>query len=890
MPAGISPATSASEAFTQLMTGGTGGLGLVTVSWLAALVERGTALALVSRGGALAADAAYRLRASGVAGVTVHRCDVAQATEAASLISGIQRSLPRVRGVWHAAGVLADGLLHGQDVHKLARVCGAKAGGAWHLHRSHATTPLTTCTYFSSIAGLVGSAAQANYASANAYLDGFATCRRAQGCVGVSVCWGPWAAVGMAAGDAINAHMGAMGIGRIDAWQGLAALRALLQAGTAVAAFWLVRWEVLLYAGPSASSGPRKAPPLFERLAPPRPPARAESAKIPKVETTPATAMAGAETVLEFVRRTVGDVTDLDVPLVELGLDSLGAEELKNLLQQALSQAGSGGGEVGSGVGGVELPSTLIVDYPNARSLVGLVEGELEARRAQRAARGPQEEGGRLSERASFDLQTVLEASQRTTGDLIDADVPLLEAGLDSLGAEELRSQLQQMMAGGRVRTIDLPSTLILDHPTARLLTMELQALSGHGARGDDVGSAAPLQTSPAAIVEEAKAAAQPQAASASVVVSPPSTSTSTSTVITVAPAPPHRVAAEPIPVNLTTLGTRLGGAFEVSQLHDRHPSLVLLRPAKVLVPSKPSLVIVHSFLGDESGYERLWQLCFADRAVFALRHRFLVSSDCDTSVMPSASDMLSGYAQALSAVLLTQPFDLIGASYGSLVAFHLGHAAREADACPRKLILVDPFPCWPSIRLTAPTSSMLSSGSDQHDARTAASVILKLRLQAQHGAEEGEAILATLNESLKAVPSDAVGLFLAAQALPPDASPTELLVQALRERRRVMAVASVGPTITDLVEGLRPFHSSEKPSEDGEDSSAPALMVVLSSERKAFFEDVYGTSEFDSDALEAYGPSLEPMRFEGKHFEVVTRCISNREPGFTKAAESFLS
>ena len=83
---------------------------------------------------------------------------------------------------------------------------------------------------------------------------------------------------------------------------------------------------------------------------------------------------------------------------------------------------------------------------------------------------------------------------------------------------------------------------------------------------------------------------------------------------------------------------------------------------------------------------------------------------------------------------------------------------------------------------------------------------------------------------------------------------------------------------------------SSSKPS-DGEASQLlPALMMVLSSGRKAFFEEVYGTAEFNPDALEAYGPSLEPMRYEGKHFEVVTRCISNREPSFTEAAESFLN
>lgn len=292
----------------------------------------------------------------------------------------------------------------------------------------------------------------------------------------------------------------------------------------------------------------------------------------------------------------------------------------------------------------------------------------------------------------------------------------------------------------------------------------------------------------------------------------------------------------------------------------------------------------MHSFLGDESGYERLWKLSMPDRPVFALRHRFLTNSGdtADAASPLQAAEMLEEYASALAAVFLDQEFDLIGASYGSLVALHLGHAARAAGARPRKLVLVDPFPTCPSIRLTAPTSSVLTTGSDRHDARTAAHVMLKLRLQAQHGAEEGEAILASLSEQLKRVPTDAVGLFLAAQALPPDATPTELLVQALKERRRVAAVGSVGPTITDFVESMRPF-------EDVDGTGEATVMMALSSGRADFFEDVYGTREF-GDVVGAYGPAREPIRLEGEHFEVVTRCISNRCPEFTRALEEFLA
>ena len=63
-------------------------------------------------------------------------------------------------------------------------------------------------------------------------------------------------------------------------------------------------------------------------------------------------------------------------------------------------------------------------------------------------------------------LEAVLELVRRTAGGAVDADAPLMEAGVDSLGAVELRNQLQA--AAGE--DVELPSTLIFDYPTARAL------------------------------------------------------------------------------------------------------------------------------------------------------------------------------------------------------------------------------------------------------------------------------------------------------------------------------------------------------------------------------------------------------------------------------------
>ena len=85
-------------------------------------------------------------------------------------------------------------------------------------------------------------------------------------------------------------------------------------------------------------------------------------------------------------------------------------------------------------------------------------------------------------------LETVLDVVKRTAGSAVDADAPLMEAGVDSLGAVELRNQLQR--AVGKAMT--LSSTLMFDHPTARQVAVHLQG-SQPVAAVDGASTAAPV-------------------------------------------------------------------------------------------------------------------------------------------------------------------------------------------------------------------------------------------------------------------------------------------------------------------------------------------------------------------------------------------------------------
>ena len=65
-------------------------------------------------------------------------------------------------------------------------------------------------------------------------------------------------------------------------------------------------------------------------------------------------------------------------------------------------------------------------------------------------------------------MLSVIEVAQQIAKAVIDADAPLMEAGIDSLGGVELRNQLQHIAGES------LPSTLMFDHPTARQLAISI--------------------------------------------------------------------------------------------------------------------------------------------------------------------------------------------------------------------------------------------------------------------------------------------------------------------------------------------------------------------------------------------------------------------------------
>jgi len=215
---------------SYLLSGGTGALAVLSARWMA---DHGAGhLALLSRSGRPPQDADSvfgQLTSLSGLQVLIRQCDVEDAAGVAGCLQELRGSMPPVRGILHAAGRLNDHMFEYLEAEHLAPVLGPKVDGALNLHAASAELELDLFVMYSSVAAMVGSVGQANYAAACSFLDSFAQHRRAQGLAGLSVQWGPWASMGLSARSGIPQNR----FVRTDPVSCLDALGALLGGGAA---------------------------------------------------------------------------------------------------------------------------------------------------------------------------------------------------------------------------------------------------------------------------------------------------------------------------------------------------------------------------------------------------------------------------------------------------------------------------------------------------------------------------------------------------------------------------------------------------------------------------------------------------------------------------------
>ncbi|MEV0321971.1 SDR family NAD(P)-dependent oxidoreductase [Streptomyces sp. NPDC050659] len=379
-----------------LITGGLGTLGRLVARHLTDRYGV-RSLVLTGRRGLRtpgAAEFVAELEATGVQ-VTVAACDTADRAALAAVIDGLGQP---PTAVVHSAGVLDDTVVEGLTPERLDAVLRPKAAAATHLHELTRHLGLSAFVLFSSLAGLLGTSGQGNYAAANAYLDALAHRRHAEGLPAVSLAWGLWAGEGeeaaTASGGGLGGALGAADLRRL-ARSGVAALPvdeglALFDTAVADAAPVLVPARLDL-SGLDAAS----APAVLRALAP----AAARETAADRPAEDPAAALRGRlagaprkeqrHIVLEAVRAEVAAVLGHSAQervsatsrFQDMGFDSLTSLELRNRLSK---------------VTGVRLPPTLIFDDPSPGVLADRLAAELvgpQVPQVPQVPQGPQGSG-----------------------------------------------------------------------------------------------------------------------------------------------------------------------------------------------------------------------------------------------------------------------------------------------------------------------------------------------------------------------------------------------------------------------------------------------------------------------------------------------------------------
>ncbi|MGS1076092.1 SDR family NAD(P)-dependent oxidoreductase [Burkholderia glumae] len=350
---------------TYLVTGASGALGREAARWL---VEHGARhLMLTSRTRSTALDSLLEyLSAHGV------RCgwtpaDIGAEADVDSLFAALADDWPPLRGVLHAAGTLDDAPLSALGASRYGSVIAPKAEGARLIHERTRRASLDFFVVYSSIASVLGAAGQGNYAVANGYLDALVQSRRRLGLPALAVNWGGWSGAGMAGAMEAAAlrRLRTQGQFLLKPASGMASLMRLLNAPDSQVAVIAANWTTVAQARAVRPSL------LADVSNPPAALSPTDGARRRDVDPR--------VLVEQAVRKVTGTrpSTRLDVqmPLRELGLDSLMAMELRNEL---------------CALTGRRLAPTIAFDYPSiealAAHLIALAEEPGKAAAAAAAA------------------------------------------------------------------------------------------------------------------------------------------------------------------------------------------------------------------------------------------------------------------------------------------------------------------------------------------------------------------------------------------------------------------------------------------------------------------------------------------------------------------------
>ena len=351
---------------TWLVTGGLSGFGLESARWLA---EHGVGhLVLLGRRGLAtpgAQEAIGSLQAQGI-NVEALTCDIADRDALAAVIERIQKTLPPLKGVLHAAATFDDALFAKLDAERMTNVLRPKLLGAWHLHQLTLDIPIEHFVLYSSVTTYIGNPGQANYVAANAGLEGLAALRHVMGLPATCIAWGPIGDAGfLTRHEAVKESLAQrLGKAPLSAAEALAQLNHLLNPDAEPFAIANFDWSVLSRMLPSAQStrfaGLNRQKKAGSSLSEPADIRSLIAGKSPEEVATIV-----RELVVQEVSQILCIGTDRIEPqrsLHDLGMDSLMAVELALGLEQRF---------------GIQLPVMMLNESPTAEKVTERIVNKL---------------------------------------------------------------------------------------------------------------------------------------------------------------------------------------------------------------------------------------------------------------------------------------------------------------------------------------------------------------------------------------------------------------------------------------------------------------------------------------------------------------------------------
>ncbi|HBE56952.1 MAG TPA: hypothetical protein DDW56_05330, partial [Cyanobacteria bacterium UBA11366] len=329
---------------TYLITGGLGGLGLKVAQWM--VQQQGAKhLVLVSRSQPSPAVVAEvdELTQWG-AEIIVKQVDVTRETEVAQCLNDIGDTLPPLRGIIHAAGILDDGVLLHQSWEQFERVLSPKVAGAWHLHHLTQGMELDFFVLFSSAAAILNPPGQGNHAAANRFLDSLAHYRQQQGLPALTINWGAWGDVGVVAKPDLGKRLILQGIDTICWQDGIEVLTYLMKQNLTQVGVLPIDWQKFSQQTPNGDKIPFLAEVVRETQGAQRKEESEGEGKISEILTQLLNLESSKreEYLEKYLQKQIGKALGMvtEVPcdrnVMDLGMDSLMVVEILNACKRDL--------------------------------------------------------------------------------------------------------------------------------------------------------------------------------------------------------------------------------------------------------------------------------------------------------------------------------------------------------------------------------------------------------------------------------------------------------------------------------------------------------------------------------------------------------------------------